>query len=199
MARRCAKRGAGARDTVREATPMTRLARGDFHPFQGDDADYLYLVPSAAVVKLDDATRAVLDALGDGEREAVDLATQLSPSFPADDVRSAITELLTVRALKTVTAPVTPPPQATIAAETRKKRSIPLTTLVLNVTSKCNLSCGYCYEYGEDKIVEAKRSEERRVGKEGRGRGGARGAIREIEGGRRLRRQRWRLEPCGGR
>src|SRR5688500_910977 len=156
MARRCAKRGAGARDTVREATPMTRLARGDFHPFQGDDADYLYLVPSAAVVKLDDATRAVLGALGDGEREAVDLATQLSPSFPADDVRSAITELLTVRALRTVTAPVTPPPQATIAAETRKKRSSPLTTLLLNVTSKCNLSCGYCYEYGEDKIVEAK-------------------------------------------
>ena len=26
---------------------------------------------------------------------------------------------------------------------------------MLNVTSKCNLSCGYCYEYGEDKIVEA--------------------------------------------
>ena len=30
----------------------------------------------------------------------------------------------------------------------------PLTTLVLNVTNQCNLSCGYCYEYSEDKIVD---------------------------------------------
>lgn len=28
----------------------------------------------------------------------------------------------------------------------------PLSTLVLNVTNKCNLSCTYCYEYGEDKL-----------------------------------------------
>ena len=31
---------------------------------------------------------------------------------------------------------------------------IPLSTMVLNVTNQCNLSCAYCYEYGEDKIVE---------------------------------------------
>ena len=27
-------------------------------------------------------------------------------------------------------------------------------TLVVNVTNQCNLSCTYCYEYGEDKIVQ---------------------------------------------
>ena len=26
--------------------------------------------------------------------------------------------------------------------------------MVLNVTNQCNLSCTYCYEYGEDKIVD---------------------------------------------
>jgi uncharacterized protein len=26
--------------------------------------------------------------------------------------------------------------------------------MVLNVTNQCNLSCTYCYEYGEDKIVQ---------------------------------------------
>ena len=31
---------------------------------------------------------------------------------------------------------------------------IPLQTMVLNVTNKCNLACTYCYEYGEDKIVD---------------------------------------------
>ena len=26
--------------------------------------------------------------------------------------------------------------------------------MVLNVTNQCNLACTYCYEYGEDKIVD---------------------------------------------
>src|SRR5205814_3432771 len=26
--------------------------------------------------------------------------------------------------------------------------------IVLNVTNQCNLACTYCYEYGEDKIVD---------------------------------------------
>jgi uncharacterized protein len=30
----------------------------------------------------------------------------------------------------------------------------PLNTMVLNVTNQCNLACTYCYEYGEDKIVD---------------------------------------------
>jgi len=47
------------------------------------------------------------------------------------------------------------PAEVPVASPPRKR--IPLTTLVLNVTSKCNLSCTYCYEYGEDKIVEASR------------------------------------------
>ena len=64
-------------------------------------------------------------------------------------MRSSIDELLGMRAIHTVAAP---PPKP--VAE-KPKRRIPLQTLVLNVTSKCNLSCGYCYEYGEDKIVEA--------------------------------------------
>ncbi len=32
--------------------------------------------------------------------------------------------------------------------------NFPLTTMVLNITNQCNLSCTYCYEYGEDKIVD---------------------------------------------
>jgi uncharacterized protein len=131
---------------------MTHIARGEYHAFKGDDADYLYLVPSAAVVKLDGPTRAVLDAI-DRPTAVNDVARQVGSYFPMEDVRAAIEELLTVRAIRAVDAP--PPPAPTVASETKKKRSIPLSTLVLNVTSKCNLSCGYCYEYGEDRIVEA--------------------------------------------
>ena len=33
-------------------------------------------------------------------------------------------------------------------------KPIPLQSMVLNVTNQCNLACTYCYEYGEDKIVD---------------------------------------------
>src|SRR6185503_16147651 len=127
-----------ARERASGAAPMTTLARGEYHPFKGGEGDYIYLVPSAAVVKLDATTSAVLDALETEDAPARDLANRLATFFPLDDVRSAVEELLTVRAIKTVT----PAPQQQIlraaqddkvAGETKKKRSIPLSTLVLNV------------------------------------------------------------------
>lgn len=139
----------------------TLLARGEYHPFRGDDADYIYLVPSAAVVRLDDASRAVLGAVPDAGIAPAEVARTLAPRFAFEDVKSAVEELLTVRALRTLPAgadaaatPASSVQSPAVAGETKKKRSIPLSTLVLNVTSKCNLSCGYCYEYGEDRIVE---------------------------------------------
>src|SRR5690348_1060703 len=104
VARRVSDDATNRRSDKPQAAQEMILARGEFHTFKGDGADYLYLVPSAAVVKLDDATRAVLDALNDGHRQAADVAAQLEPRFPTEDVRSAITELLTVRAIQSVTA-----------------------------------------------------------------------------------------------
>ncbi|HEX4527198.1 MAG TPA: quinohemoprotein amine dehydrogenase maturation protein [Gaiellaceae bacterium] len=128
---------------------MMQLRRGEYHSFRGGDARFLYLVPSAAVVRLDDVAEAVLETLAEGDRSATELAASLEARWSAEVVRSSIDELLGVRAIHTVAAP---PPKP--IAE-KPKRRIPLQTLVLNVTSKCNLSCGYCYEYGEDRIVEA--------------------------------------------
>ncbi|HMA24159.1 MAG TPA: radical SAM protein, partial [Gemmatimonadaceae bacterium] len=127
------------------------LRRSEFHAFSGGGSSrFLYLVPSAAVVQIDDLSHAVLETLAEGDRSATELVATLSDRWSADDVRTSVDELLGLRAIHTVAAP---PPKP--IAE-KPKRRIPLQTLVLNVTSKCNLSCGYCYEYGEDKIVEAK-------------------------------------------
>jgi uncharacterized protein len=126
------------------------VRRGEFHVFNGGDARYLYLVPSAAVVRLDDVSEAVLDTLAMRDVPATELADSLSDRWDLADVRASIEELVGVRAIRMVAEPV-----PVIVAEPPKRR-IPLTTLVLNVTSKCNLSCGYCYEYGEDKIVDTK-------------------------------------------
>jgi uncharacterized protein len=125
------------------------LRRSKFHHFVADGAPHVYLVPSAAVFRLDAASSAVLDALGDGDLSASDLTARLVDRFPAPVVQETLHELVGAQAIRPVEAPV---PQRVEGP----RRRIPLTTLVMNVTSKCNLSCKYCYEYGDDRIVEPK-------------------------------------------
>lgn len=125
------------------------LRRGEFHAFEADGAPHVYLVPSAAVYRLDGPSAAVLEVLGEGDLAHQALVDRLLPRFASPLVEETVAELLSAQAIRTVAAP---PPRS--QAEGPRKR-IPLTTLVLNVTSKCNLSCKYCYEYGEDRIVES--------------------------------------------
>ena len=135
-----------------EDRAVSRLRVGEYKAFEGGGARFLYLVPSAAVVQLDEQSEAVLGAVSEQALDVNGITQALQERWAADEVRETIGELLTVRALRTVAEPVPPVP-----AVPQKRKRVPLTTLVLNVTSKCNLSCTYCYEYGEDKIVEASR------------------------------------------
>jgi uncharacterized protein len=135
----------------------TVFRRAEYHRFEGDGAPYVYLVPSAAVFRLDETAVAVLDLLNERDHEPAELALALSGRFPLAEVKASVEELVRIRAIKafqrresspqpdTPTVAVTPPP----------RKRVPLTTLVVNVTSKCNLSCTYCYEYGDDKLSEA--------------------------------------------
>lgn len=125
------------------------LRRGEYHAFDADGSPHVYLVPSAAVFRLDGPSAAVLDALGEGDLAHQVLVDRLAPRFASALVEETVQELIAAQAVRTVAAP---PPRS--QAEGPRKR-IPLTTLVMNVTSKCNLSCKYCYEYGEDRIVES--------------------------------------------
>ncbi len=127
------------------------LRRGEFHTFEADGARHVYLVPSAAVFRLDDPSIAVLDALGTDDLSPQALTDRLVGRFSELEVQETVQELIGAQAIRSLAAP--PPVRPT--TDTPRRR-IPLTTLVMNVTSKCNLSCKYCYEYGEDKIVEAK-------------------------------------------
>ena len=101
--------------------------------------------------RLDGPSAAVLDALEGGDLAHAALVERLAPRFPPPLVEETVQELLAAQAVRTVVAALPPPSSG---AEGPRRR-IPLTTLVMNVTSKCNLSCKYCYEYGEDRIVES--------------------------------------------
>ena len=80
-----------------------------------------------------------------------DLLADIGARFPDTDLAQTLDELEQVHAVRTVAAPAPPaPPAPAIIPLT----PFPLTTAVLNVTNQCNLSCSYCYEYSEDKIVD---------------------------------------------
>jgi len=127
---------------------MMALARREFHMFQAAGRDFLYLVPSAAVFALDAPTSAVLGVVSKGPESDEGVVTALADRFDAETVRVAISELLDVRAIGYEHQPDEAPPRML------PMMPFPLNTMVMNVTNQCNLACTYCYEYGEDKIVD---------------------------------------------
>ncbi len=127
---------------------MSVLHPGDCHAFEAGGRRFLYLAPSAAVMAVDDVSAAVLDAVALRSRSAEEIVSDLAERFPADAIDESLDELVKVRALRRIDTPVRRP------AKVLPLTPVPLSTMVLNVTNQCNLSCTYCYEYGEDKIVQ---------------------------------------------
>jgi len=127
---------------------MSALGLREFHPFEASGQHFLYMVPSAGVFHVDTPSWNVLKTLDGQPMSPEELTEALADRHPANEVADAIQELLGIHAIGDVHLPPTKslpviPPQ-----------DFPLTTMVLNVTNKCNLACTYCYEYGEDKIVD---------------------------------------------
>jgi len=127
---------------------LITLTRREFHLFQAAGRDFLYLVPSAAVFALDQPTAAVLRIVCEQTLSDEAVVAALASRFDAATVRAAISELVEVRAIGYTQQPAEQP------LRLLPMMPFPLTTMVLNVTNQCNLACTYCYEYGEDKIVD---------------------------------------------
>ena len=127
---------------------MIALAARELHQFRAAARRFVYLVPSAAIFALDEASAAVLDEAVDGPIGREQIVERLAARFEPTIVQNAIEELMAVRAIGFEHQPAPPAPRVLPLTP------FPLTTMVLNVTNQCNLSCTYCYEYGEDKIVD---------------------------------------------
>jgi len=128
--------------------PLNALHPGDCHSFEAGGQRFLYLAPSAAVMAVDDVSAAVLDSIALRARSSEEIVADLAGRFPADAIDESLDELVRVRALRRFDTPTRRPPVIVPLTP------VPLSTMVLNVTNQCNLSCTYCYEYGEDKIVQ---------------------------------------------
>jgi uncharacterized protein len=127
---------------------VTTYALAETHRFRGDATDFLYLVPSGGIFGLDELSSAILDTLATGplsREQLIGCVSRQTAYFPAE-VAGCVHELCQVRAIRDDATTFVDSPQPL-------PDHFPLQTLVLNVTNQCNLSCQYCYEFGEDKIA----------------------------------------------
>jgi len=128
------------------ATSPRVYESGEFHRFEASGREFLYLVPAGAIFELDDASRAVLELVRDGRVSHNLLMDRVAErGVPASEAEELIAELYQSRAI--ISHDTIPDPPQNPPAD------FPLQTLVLNLTNQCNLSCQYCYEFGEDKIA----------------------------------------------
>ncbi len=126
-----------------------RLNTGSFREIRVDGRRVLFHVPSAGLFELDDLGGAVFDQFcRHGERATEQLVDALSPGFAGDQVQEVLAELGAINLLQASgqTSARRPPPPVPAGA---------LSTLVLNVTTGCNLACNYCYKADLARPAEA--------------------------------------------
>jgi uncharacterized protein len=124
------------------AAVAARLCRlGEFHEFEGGGRRFLYVVPAGAIFELDDGVAGIIDRLRGGSMDRGRLLEEIG-SPDADEV------LAELEAARVVVAEA-----ASLEAVENPPADFPLQSLVLNLTNQCNLSCQYCYEFGEDKVA----------------------------------------------
>jgi len=115
-----------------------------FHTFETMGEKFVYASGSAAICGLDETASGLLERFSSADGMEVG-------SWGSDDERTSFEELVSFGLLR-------PVGEATTPGADPLQMPFPLATLVLNVSSRCNLSCTYCYEYGEDKLSDLRGS-----------------------------------------
>jgi uncharacterized protein len=119
---------------------------GEHHAFESAGTRFLYLVPSGAIFALDGIGQDVFDFMRLQDRSQQELISFLvKRGYSETDVATALFELQKSDVVRAADA-------APDLPQIPKGRTFPLQRIVLNVTNQCNLACGYCYEYSDDKI-----------------------------------------------
>jgi len=120
-----------------------RLRTENLRDLAVGDRRLLFHVPTTSLFELDTVGGAVLDALGHGDRpEDLD-------GWARDDVRDALDSFERLDLLERAPVPAKRLP--------RPVQDDALTSLVLNVTTGCNLRCTYCYKEDLGRPAEARR------------------------------------------
>tara|TARA_B110000211_G_C14092291_1_gene559844 strand:- start:1850 stop:3295 length:1446 start_codon:yes stop_codon:yes gene_type:complete len=125
-------------------TKTIRKVPDNSHLFDVDGRKMIFHVPTSGLFELDDVSSALIQTASDKEGINLDDYTQGMNKQLSNDVKDTVASLTKLKVLAPddlgieVFEPDNP--------EVTKLESIPLTTLVLNVNTGCNLSCSYCYK-----------------------------------------------------
>ncbi|MGD9860445.1 MAG: quinohemoprotein amine dehydrogenase maturation protein [Marinobacterium sp.] len=118
---------------------VLNLVEHNLHEVQVGDTRMLFHIPSSSLFALDNLTSDILDRLRGQEHSAEALVAELSNRFTEQEITETVRELLALE-LVNDGRPLTD------EIGTRRVDQFPLTTVVLNVNTGCNLSCTYCYK-----------------------------------------------------
>jgi uncharacterized protein len=128
------------------ATEPRTFRPGEFHEFEGGGKKFLYLVPAGAIFEVDEGTSTVLSELSKGGVTRSELISRMAArGLTLDDAAELVDEMTASRVI------VSGSPGHEALEE--PPADFPLQSLVMNLTNQCNLSCTYCYEFGEDKVA----------------------------------------------
>jgi len=123
--------------------------RAEHHRFAVAGEEFLYLVPSGAVFGLNGLSKDIFDVLAQDPAGREELVARLArKGYAPPEIETTIDEMAYYDVLA--------------SGDSQRKfpampaGDFPLQRMVLNVTNQCNLNCGYCYEYSEDKITLTK-------------------------------------------
>ena len=125
------------------------VSRAAFHDFDIRGDRVLLHVPSTSVFVLDPIAKDVLDYLkGESLVTRDEVHSRLSSHAP-ESISGAVDDFFSLGILES--------PGGTQGQEVKEIREFPLSTIVLNVNTGCNLSCTYCYKEDLDVPSEGKR------------------------------------------
>jgi uncharacterized protein len=124
------------------------LNRYSFHDVQLEGRRVLFHIPSSGLFELDELGGSLIDFLKENEKITLDGVQQ---RFDGQAVSAELTQTLDSFRELSIIGDSPGEPDAGMQVEIRQ---FPLSTVVLNVNTGCNLSCTYCYK--EDLAVPTK-------------------------------------------
>ncbi len=118
---------------------VLNLVQSNLHEVRVDETRMLFHIPTSSLFALDALTEALIDRIRRQSLSAEALIRELQPAFAADDVAGAIRDLVALEL-------VSDGGETAGAPSLKRVEQFPLSTVVLNVNTGCNLSCTYCYK-----------------------------------------------------
>ena len=127
-----------------------RTIAANNHSFTVGEREMLFHVPTSSVFELDEASAQILQSARAERGVSFKEMQQGAVCIAEPELIETVNELSQLKLISSENIEADNP-------EPRRLEEIPLTTLVLNVNTGCNLSCSYCYKEDLDTPANSKR------------------------------------------